>query len=549
MAKRTPDQGIIPFEHRAGTEEVPTIGGMSRLGDEAQIPLRQHHLLVNVRFEPGEMGSRPGLVEEQDVGVAACITGLIETGENTGTGGGIVAGLLAGYWYGYGPTTGDTHFLYLNPEDDQEVDPALNEARPLIKTPTSYGAGAHIWENWWPEGGFLSHHQGARGCGDVAPIIGPLHPFDFQGNTCVIGGYPEVGIFSIVAPDSGGSGALNQISNFGDSQGTPVSSCIRNEIIGGEIINVLYLSFSNGKIYRFDGTTLSLWWDAATALGAIYYWRLFCSGHELLLLGDHTVAGIDVFPSPNSGDGIIYYQPSPGSAISACTITAAQYPTNPGAEGGSRSIGFTGAARFRDKWYVALQSGPGVFSGSNVTGYGQILEATPGGAALAFTVAYAGVTDYTDSSKYSEWYGSLLVFKNDLYFVTVPVWTFAANGGCFATENPFSGGGTPPGYSGATIWIGAFDGSTWYPQAVDLSANPGFIDYLTASDVGWMISNGERLILGWTQNGQQKVNFYRENLIPAFPASFDVSNVPGGGGNGVPLGSKSAYFAIPDEDA
>lgn len=554
MSKRTPDQGVIPFEHRAGTQEVPTIGGMSRLGDEAQIPLRQHHLLVNVRFGPGEMGSRPGLVEEEDLGVAACITGLIETTENTGTGGGVVSGLLSQYWYGWGPTAGAPHFFYLNPQDDS-VAAAESEARALIKQPASLGAGAHVWESWWPMGGVQSHWWGAAGCGPSTPIPGTLAPFDFQGATCVLGGYPELGLYQIVAPDDGGAGAVNRSTIFGSY--VPVSQCIRKEIIGGEILDVLYFSATDGNIYRFDGTTLSIWYVVGGGFGGVaYYWRLYCSGQELLCLGDHPVSDMWVTGTPEppgTADfhkGVIQYQPAPGELISPCTWVAPHsvFDADPfTGDTANRLIGWTGAARYRDKWYISLSSGPGAMhasvGGSAVHAYGQILQATVGGASLAFTIALEGTADYDDYNALSYNFGTLCVHKDKLYFVSSWKYDPIANGSCFQNSP-----------AGAPMFMGVFDGIAWTPDFMFIGAAGGD-PYYTITQVGWLISNGDQLVMGLSTFGQESVVYWREpdnasGLWPYNGDAFDVSNVtlpvaPAG----YPLGAKSAYFAIPDEDA
>jgi len=564
LSKDTPDQGVKRFEHRAGTEEVPTIGGMSRLGDEAQIPIRQHHLLVNVRFGPGEMTSRPGLEEEEDLGVETCITGLIETVENTGTGGGLVTGLLTGYWYEYGPETDNDHYLYLNPQDD-DVPPDESEARPLIKTPAVYGDGAHITESFWPAGGMMSHYWGTRGCGPAEPVVGPLNPFTFQGNTCVLGGTPDLGIFAVVAADDDSSGGLNRINNFGNY--TPVSSAIREEIIGGAVTQVLYFSATDGNVYRFDGTTLSVWWSAFAALGAVYYWRLYVSGQEMLLLGDHVVAGIVQQGTPaapgavTSGWGRIAYQAAPGGVIGPCLIAAPNYPPDLDpvtGETAGRSIGWTGATRYRDKWYVFLQSEP---SGDiTVIGtfhyYSQILEATVGGPTLAF----GSVWDNT-GLPWQYYISQPVTFKDRVYFYT------AAPTGCVA-NGAFERVSEAIGY---TIYLGRFDGTTWDPFYVDLfDLDPTWEtgEFFEAGQPNWLYPNGDMLIAS--------VSVY-ERPFPGAPGFDDgtfyellffwrevdsaeiLGNVedigfvtspgkpPTAGEYLLPMGSKSVYYAIPDE--
>jgi hypothetical protein len=82
MPRRTPDQGVRPFEVRAGIG-TPKLGGMYRAGDPATIPLHKHHLIVNGRITPEGTISRPGLRQEFDTGVRECIDGLTETPSDT----------------------------------------------------------------------------------------------------------------------------------------------------------------------------------------------------------------------------------------------------------------------------------------------------------------------------------------------------------------------------------------------------------------------------------------------------------------------------------
>jgi len=575
LSKETPDQGVKRFEHRAGTEEVPTIGGMSRLGDEAQIPVRQHHLLVNVRFGPGEMSSRPGLEETDDLGEAACITGLIETVENTGTGGGLVTGLLTGYWYGYGPDPSNDHYLYLNPDDDDaRISGDPTQARPLIKTPAVFGDGAHVTESFWPAGGMISHYWGILGCGPSEPVVGPLNPFTFQGNTCVLGGTPDLGIFAVVAADDNSSGALNRINNFGNY--APVSSVIREEIIGGAVTQVLYFSATDGNVYRFDGTTLSLWWSATVALAEVFYWRLFVSGQEMLLLGDHTVA-VDLSGSalpPGTatfGQGVIYYQAAPGGVISFCSITATNYSMNRDpvtGETANRSIGWTGATRYRDKWFVFLQCQPA----SQHTpppylipeAYSQILEATVGAAALSFTVVWDDVLFLPGpGGEPSQVYVSQPVtFKDDVYFFTGWFSRCVGNGSDIRIPEDFF----PDDHS---LWLGRFDGVTWDPFYVNLlqvfpwdGAVTGA--FFELAQPNWLYPNGDILIASVSAAPLaappvppvESLYFWRDvDALGPFPFGNveDVRFVtspglpPTAGSLLLPLGSKSVYYAIPDE--
>lgn len=81
MARRTPDQGVKPFEFRVGVGGLPTLGGIFRAGDPATIPPFKHHLVVNMRITPSGMIVRPGFETIVDTGVEECIDGLTGGGE------------------------------------------------------------------------------------------------------------------------------------------------------------------------------------------------------------------------------------------------------------------------------------------------------------------------------------------------------------------------------------------------------------------------------------------------------------------------------------
>lgn len=78
MPRRTPDQGVRPFEFRTGVGGLPPFGGMFRSGDPATIPPHKHHLMINTRITPSGVISRPGLSEEFSTGIEECIVGITE---------------------------------------------------------------------------------------------------------------------------------------------------------------------------------------------------------------------------------------------------------------------------------------------------------------------------------------------------------------------------------------------------------------------------------------------------------------------------------------
>jgi len=82
MPRRTPDQGVRPFELRPGGD-FRRLRGMNRSADPASIPDDQFHLLANVRLTPAGMTDRPGLLPSLHTSPegAGCITGMIEVNE------------------------------------------------------------------------------------------------------------------------------------------------------------------------------------------------------------------------------------------------------------------------------------------------------------------------------------------------------------------------------------------------------------------------------------------------------------------------------------
>jgi hypothetical protein len=81
MPRRTPDQGVGPFEIRPGAE-FKRLRGMNRSADPSSIPDDQFHLLTNVRLTPAGMIDRPGLLfPEHEAEEEGCITGMVEIDE------------------------------------------------------------------------------------------------------------------------------------------------------------------------------------------------------------------------------------------------------------------------------------------------------------------------------------------------------------------------------------------------------------------------------------------------------------------------------------
>lgn len=574
--KRTPDAGVVKFELRPGTESVPRLGGMSRLGDTAQIPPNQFHLLVNTRFAPGELASRPGLTEFYDLGEEACITGLIEASENTG--GGVVNGLLTGYTYTQGPVGLYTspcssvgggnarNWFYLHPEEDAlGVDGA---ARALIVQELAGGDSLWIPESYFPLKGVRSHYWSSRGCGPSGTLTGPLHPFQFQGNTCILGtlGYtpPYILILgAIVAPDDQGPGAVNQIARFGNYY--PVSSCVRREVVSGAVIEVLYFSTTNNQILRFDGTTLSLWFDATLAGFVPHYWRLFCSGTEILIIGSHqngtTVTGSPTL-TPDFFRDVMLYQAWPEAPINACTFDVSiPYFSQDPAEQANRAVTFSGACRWRDGWYVTLESSPGAMHAGAVIPYGQMISAPSGGLTLHFNLEFAPglsvIGDYTDGAKKKDarWMAWPTVHKDRLFFFSLAPLLPFADGTCAIGIN--SDPGTDPLYH-----VGNYDGVTpdWDAETITGPGGAGAPtpgDYFDSTDMAWMISNGDELwikgtIVGGPGGIRTFINKSQDGLYWPLAEGYwrfwVESTLTGLSIPGVTVGAHSVYFVTTGQD-
>lgn len=107
MARRTPDQGVRPFEVRTGVGGMPPLGGIQRAGDPATIPLHRHHLIVNGRITPEGLTERPGLAVVYNTNIEECITGITST-RQPGASILVFPGAKQGAGNGAGPTNAAT---------------------------------------------------------------------------------------------------------------------------------------------------------------------------------------------------------------------------------------------------------------------------------------------------------------------------------------------------------------------------------------------------------------------------------------------------------
>ena len=462
MSTRTPEQTLQKFDHRPGTEEVPTLGGMSRLGDEASIPIRQHHLLVNVRFGPGEMTERPGLSEELDTESGTCVTGLIETVENTGQGGPL-RGLVIQY--------GDNGIEQDGLSRHFHIGPRRSEDNPL--SPESVGVNlipydtttAFLYYRIWPLNRTRAIYNGPNQFGGGTGLVssffgvtqGPFFPFKFQGNTCSLGllgsgAGATVALFAITGADNGSAGAINTIALLGPSSGlSPQSVAVREEIIGGEVKEVLYIGAST-KVMRFDGTTLTQWFtNPSVNPGSLH---VFAEGQEILIL--HNSSTLE------DEDADIFYQPYPGATITASVLPGNLFedPANAGRGKG----GWTGACKFRESWVVLFEGGQQVTTSNVVCAFSGAITATAGGATLTFAQVYQNGP--FDNSAIVYHIGSPIVWQDQIVFFASQTMAVGSNGNSFfAVLNP--GGAASDGrnrignYTDANGWqVPAVDGPT-----------------------------------------------------------------------------------------
>lgn len=495
MPRRTPDQGVQPFERRAGTEEIPRWRGMNRSADPSAIPLNQFQLAVNVRIQPGDLQDRPGLEEVMDTESDACVTAIIETNENSGNPGGQIRGLLCQHLIGYTVDSKD-YLFHLGPSTE---DPPIAvggyypaSGRPLIiENATAYSLYAAIW----PVCKTRSFYQGpTTNPGGITRALtaGPYGPFFFQGATCVLGllggvaPASPVTIFSVTGRDDDSAGALNAIALLSPLSDMLVhSQAIRKEIIGGEIKEVLYLAGKDGsgnpRAWRFDGTTLTEWW-APVGITNPGTFHIFAEGQEILILHNSS-AFIDDWAT-------IYYQPYPGAAISPCVIPANLFESVITAPIASDFGGWTGACRYHNKWYVFFDGGEPGTLGVNRTPFGGAIAATAGGAALNFALAFqSGPGVYGDGNSYYN-IGNPIVWDDKIVFQASTTLQLSTNG--TAVWAPYTGLGTGIG----SLCYGTFDGAAWTvpdTPAVNI-ANEAFTGYYQDATHAWHIAMGNRYV-------------------------------------------------------
>jgi hypothetical protein len=139
-----------------------------------------------------------------------------------------------------------------------------------------------------------------------------------------------------------------------------------------------------------------------------------------------------------------------------------------------------------------------------------------------------------------------VTFKDAVYFFTGRFSRCIANG-----AHTRQAEGLLPNYH--SIWLGRFDGVTWDPFYVDLEiAHTG--NFFELAQPNWLYSNGDILIASVSAGLTESLYFWRD-VDALGPEPFgNVENLaevesdpPTAGAFLLPMGSKSVYYAIPDE--
>lgn len=254
------DEGIKPFQVRPGVGEMPNWGGMFRRGDPSRIPPNRFHALLNVRWEHSELQSRPGLAKSADSGpqMDACITGLADLDDAEGAGTAVHLDLVqldstspSRYGlYGAGTVTAfnedqdpPAHAYWQTDALTRNTVPAKRSAQSLV--PTSRAIYAFRGKQY-----AMCDQPISGGSDTIGYLFEVTYSFD--------GGVPRVDLAFALDPDEATNGHV-------------IDGCVRSERAddsqtGTRIVgDALYLTTDQGKILRWDGTTLSVEHTMASA--------------------------------------------------------------------------------------------------------------------------------------------------------------------------------------------------------------------------------------------------------------------------------------------
>lgn len=276
MPRRTPDQGVKPFEYRTGVGNLPKLGGMFRSGDPAIIPPHKQHLAVNMRITPGGIVTRPGFATEADTGTAECIDGL------TGPPGGGEEEPLVGlaiYDAGYQETVNG---------GGSWTDTTLGTIA-LIKEkdPTAVYNNIPIASPRYPDG---THDA-------TGPFLfrGRIHEFVLVERATHPGDLLRWGLHEYVLPEKAGDTGsmkllfyLDFIGGLPVTPGDAVQRTERNEL-DGRLIEALYFlvvdSLGGVHLMRWDGATLTEATDPQFVALNTYVKMYSLAGSRMLIVG------------------------------------------------------------------------------------------------------------------------------------------------------------------------------------------------------------------------------------------------------------------------
>lgn len=306
MPQKSPAAGIQVFDHRTGLS-IGRLRGMNRATDPASIPPTQHHLLVNARITPNGIRERPGLTTNYDTGSAECIVALIEIEDSLSRG----AFMELPIDYRIAPWDDTNRIGILNEyaedvyarvydpdaySDDDAPAPGHITIYPteVIERPTRVQ-----WETAFTfRNKQLIFGRWTNDDGDGEEALLEIHPPKESTDAAYLSVYLKLG----ESPPGGDSNLM--------------SVAVRRErsALSGELEDVLYIGTADGRVLRWDETTLSTELEPSGADDCVVRMCLV-AGHGLLVL---------MTPSQTNGGTEAYgrYQAAAGEAWQSVTVPA-----------------------------------------------------------------------------------------------------------------------------------------------------------------------------------------------------------------------------------
>jgi hypothetical protein len=299
MPQRSPDSGVQPFELRTGLT-IGRLRGMNRLADPASTPPNQYHLLTNVRLTANGMRDRAGLATVHDSGNAECITALIELPDAIGS---LIE--LAVDYTGMAPPDPRRIGVF----DEEAADPYQ-----LVFDEAAYAGSIELYP------------------GTVAPppSRGPWQTaILFRGKWLGFGKWVDAAaveqevLLQINVPSQPGEAinlSVHAIIAPSAASQLIVSAVVRTERLGGELVDVLYMGTSDGRILRYDGTTVNT--EMTAIVGASDFVVRLC------VVGGHGLFATSTPPAGNaSTDAHASFQATPGGAWTSVTVPSGLDPS------------------------------------------------------------------------------------------------------------------------------------------------------------------------------------------------------------------------------